>query len=69
MPSDLPSQTWTVEMLSPVKPEIQWAEVDAAYCQEERSYTLFKDAGHAVVAAYRTEFVVRVLRGSVDDTV
>lgn len=37
-------------------------EVHAAYLVEEGRYTFFKDRRHAVVAAFLTDYVVRVKR-------
>lgn len=40
--------------------------VEAAYLVEEGRYTLFKDRRHAIVAAFRTDYVVRVRRDEED---
>jgi hypothetical protein len=37
-------------------------EFRAAYFQEQGSFTIFKDAAHAVVSAYQTGLVVGVVR-------
>lgn len=36
--------------------------IEASYFQEQGVYTLFKDAGHVVVEAYKTDLVTRVVR-------
>lgn len=41
-------------------------EVEASYLLEEGRYTLFKDRHHAVVAAFRTDYVVRIGRDEKD---
>ncbi len=41
-------------------------EVQAAYLVEEGRYTLFKDRRHAIVAAFRTDYVVHVRRDEED---
>lgn len=69
MPSDLPSRTFTVRIVSPTDVGAEDFEVTAAYCQEERSFLTFKDSSHAVVAAYKSDYVVRVVRGPLDNAV
>lgn len=59
---DLPSYEFVVVLASPVEMSMEDRTVTSAYFQEERSYTLFKDAGHAVVAAFKTDSVIQVLR-------
>jgi hypothetical protein len=66
MPSDLASYDFVVILCAPVELTVEERSVTASYFQEERSFTLFKDASHAVVAAFKTDFVVQVLRGPVD---
>lgn len=39
----------------------------AAYFVEDGAYTLFKDSGHAVVEAFRTDTVLRISRGTAHD--
>lgn len=40
--------------------------VQAAYLVEEGRYTFFKDRHHAIVAAFLTDYVVRVRRDEED---
>lgn len=41
-------------------------EVEAAYLVEEGRYTVFKDRHHAVVAAFLTDYVMRIRRDDKD---
>lgn len=41
---------------------VQEGTATAAYFQESGPYTVFKDVEHAVVGAYKTDAVVRVVR-------
>ena len=59
---DLASYEFTVHTIAPVGMSMEVHRVTASYFQEERSYTLFKDACHAVVAAHKTDFVAQVVR-------
>jgi hypothetical protein len=36
--------------------------ITASYFQEQGQYTVFKDTEHAVVEAYRTDLVTRIVR-------
>jgi hypothetical protein len=65
---DLPSYEFTVELIDPEDGALdELRTVTAAYLQEDRSYTWFKDASHTAVAAYKTAYVVAIVRGQVVD--
>lgn len=54
----IPEYLYRVTLVEPYS----FDEFRAAYFQEQVSFTVFKDAAHAVVSAYRTELVVAVTR-------
>lgn len=60
---ELPEWEYTVWMFSPGAAPEKVDGIVAAYFQEQGSLLLFKDAGHTVVEAFRTELVTRVMRG------
>lgn len=53
---------YDVVLLNPEHISTGRVSLRAAYFVEDGSYTLFKDRGHAVVAALRTDLVVFVTR-------
>lgn len=66
----LPEWDYTVYVVNPLSavPEVVKG-IEAAYFQQDAALLLFKDSGHTVVQAFRTELVSRVVRGDelVDD--
>lgn len=52
---------WTLP-LSLATEAVKSEPVHASYFQEQGVYTLFKDSGHLVVEALKTELVVRIVR-------
>lgn len=61
-PPDLPSYLFTVLTVG-VSFAMDECEVAASYFQEQGALLLFKDDFHSVVAAFRLDTVVRVVRG------
>jgi hypothetical protein len=59
--SDLPLYAFTVHTLEP-DGLLREGAITASYFQEQGVYTVFKDTEHAVVEAYKTEFVTRIVR-------
>lgn len=61
----------TVMQIIPESMETIRCRLMAAYLTESGSYTLFKDSGHDVVAAFQTALVTRIERGDCvsDDSV
>lgn len=62
---------YTVHVMNPFAMELEAVEgIEAAYFQQDGALLLFKDAGHTVVQAFRTDLVSRVVRGAelLDDT-
>ena len=62
-----PMHSYTYQLYSPADGTSIMGKTDAAYFVEEGAFTLFKDSGHAVVLAVRTDFLVMVERGARDD--
>lgn len=60
----LPEWDYTVYVMNPFSMTLEVVEdVEAAYFQQDGALLLFKDAGHTVVQAFRTDLVSRVVRG------
>lgn len=57
----MPTYAFTVYTMEPGI-EGDSGAITAAYFQESGAYTVFKDSEHAVVEAYKTEFVSRIVR-------
>lgn len=59
--SDMPLYAFTVYT---TESGIEWdsGTITAAYFQESGAYTIFKDAEHAVIEAYKTAYVSRIVR-------
>lgn len=69
---ELPEWEFTAHVMDPFSMTMNVVEdITAAYFQEQGALLLFKDAGHTVVEAFRTDLVARVVRGDelLDDTV
>jgi hypothetical protein len=61
--ADLPTFTYTVHTLSTTGgAEFEHEPVEAAYFQEQGAFTVFKDAFHLSVAAFKTDLVTLILR-------
>lgn len=61
-PVGMPVYVFTVYTVEPTGIEWDSGMVTAAYFQEAGAYTVFKDAEHAVVEAYKTAYVSRIVR-------
>jgi hypothetical protein len=59
--SDLPTYAFTVHTVD-VDLKSQVGAITASYFQEQGAYTVFKDSEHAVVEAYKTDLVMRIVR-------
>lgn len=59
---ELPTYAFTVHQMALPSLDVEVGALRASYFQEQGSFLLFKDAGHVVVEAFRTETVVRVVR-------
>lgn len=69
-PVELPEWDYSVYVMNPFSMTLEVVgDVEAAYFQQDGALLLFKDAGHTVVQAFRTDLVSRVVRGDelVDD--
>lgn len=54
-------QVWTMPLALQTN-EVKTEPFEAAYFQEQGLYTLFKDAAHVAVSAFKTELVTRIVR-------
>lgn len=59
--SDIPSYRFQVEIRS-LDGLCEEHTVHSAYFQDAGVYTVFKDADHAVIQAFRTDLVTRIVR-------
>ena len=64
MAAVLPTHVYTVTFILPDAPGplIDKAELAASYFVEEGTLLLFKDTAHAVVEAYKSDLVTRIVR-------
>lgn len=60
--ADLATFEFAVHTLAPDGSWYKHKPVEAAYFQEQGAFTLFKDAFHIAVAAFRTELVTQIVR-------
>jgi hypothetical protein len=55
---------YAVHVMDPFSMSLEVVDgIEAAYFQQDGALLLFKDAGHTVVQAFRTDLVSRVVRG------
>lgn len=54
-------QVWTLPLSHGLE-AVKSPPIEASYFQEQGVYTLFKDSGHVVVEALKTELVTRIVR-------
>lgn len=59
---DMPLYAFTVHTALADKTLASSGAITAAYFQEQGAYTVFKDTEHAVVEAFRTDLVTRIVR-------
>jgi hypothetical protein len=65
VPSNTPPLfNFTVIQTTPLGPAAEDCHLVAAYFTEDGVYTLFKDSRHATVEGFRTDTVLRIIRGT-----